>query len=404
MADKRATPDAPQDASAARGKKREAPTIDLTAGEMPPEPAADPAPAEAAAPAEQPPQSEPPPGPAKRGNRNIGALALAAGCGAVLAMLALFGVWLVGALPTGNQVSPGAAQDPAVVKQVELLTQRITALEAGVAKLPPADAGVADKLAAADNAMKSLGVALAALGRRTDDATANAAEARKAADTAVKAAADLQASVKDAAGVPRPDFEALQQRTAALETAAKATRDDVAKNSGNDQRARLALAAVLLRDAVMAGAPYVGELTAVKSLGGDDAALAALAPFAASGVRDKKGLANELNALVPAMLKISGAQAPTGGFLEKLEANAGRLVRVRPVNAPPGDDASSILARVEIDAASADIAATLADLGKLPDAVRAPAAAWIDKAKARQAALDAARQVAADAARGLGRP
>ena len=102
------------------------------------------------------------------------------------------------------------------------------------------------------------------------------------------------------------------------------------------------------------------------------------------------------------MLKISEAQAAAGGFLDRLEANAGRLVRIRPVNAPPGDDASAVLARLESDAAKADIPAALTALGKLPDATRAPALAWIAKAQARQAALSSARQYAADTARALG--
>ena len=102
------------------------------------------------------------------------------------------------------------------------------------------------------------------------------------------------------------------------------------------------------------------------------------------------------------MLKISGSQAPEGGFLERLQANAGKLVRIRPVDAPPGDDPSAVLARLEIDAVKADIAAALADLGKLADATRAPAQDWINKANARQAALAAARQYAADTARALG--
>ena len=127
-----------------------------------------------------------------------------------------------------------------------------------------------------------------------------------------------------------------------------------------------------------------------------------LAPFAAPGVPTPAVLAQELRALLPAMLNISGAQAPEGGFLERLQANAGKLVRVRPVDAPPGDDASAVLARIEIDAAKADIAAALADLGKLADATRAPAQAWFAKAQARQAALAAARQYAADTARALG--
>ena len=63
---------------------------------------------------------------------------------------------------------------------------------------------------------------------------------------------------------------------------------------------------------------------------------------------------------------------------------------------------SAVLARLEIDASKADIAAALSDLGKLDGATRAPAQAWIAKAQARQAALDAARKYAADTARALG--
>src|SRR5665647_701560 len=99
------------------------------------------------------------------------------------------------------------------------------------------------------------------------------------------------------------------------------------------------------------------------------------------------------------MLKASGAQAPAGGFLERLQANAGKLVRIRPVDAPPGDDPAAVLACVEIAAAHADIAAALSDLGKLSIATRAPAQDWINKADARQAALAAARQFAAETAR-----
>ena len=50
----------------------------------------------------------------------------------------------------------------------------------------------------------------------------------------------------------------------------------------------------------------------------------------------------------------------------------------------------------------ADIDAALNDFTKLPEAQRAPAQSWIAKAKARQAALAAARQYAADTARSLG--
>jgi hypothetical protein len=172
--------------------------------------------------------------------------------------------------------------------------------------------------------------------------------------------------------------------------------------SAADIVARLALSAAGLRDAALSGAPFTAELAQAKSLGADDKALAPLAPFAAAGVPTVQALAHELRTLLPAMLKISGAQAPQGGFLERLQANAGKLVRIRPLDAPPGDDASAVLARIEIDAAKADISGALADLGKLAEATRAPARTWIETAKARQAALAAAQQFAANTARALG--
>ena len=70
-------------------------------------------------------------------------------------------------------------------------------------------------------------------------------------------------------------------------------------------------------------------------------------------------------------------------------------------NAPAGDDPSAVLARLEVEAAKADIPAAIADLGKLSNPTEATQR-WIDKAKAREAALAAARQFAAATARALG--
>ncbi|MFI4961029.1 MAG: COG4223 family protein [Hyphomicrobiales bacterium] len=414
MADKRTTPetpagaqpDAPQDAgSGPRRKKRAAPTIDLTATEMP-------SPPHEAAP---PPQSDPPPAPAQeppaeaRPGDPISLATLAAGVtGAATVMLVLVALWLTGLLPVRFMASTDTGAQVSVdTKAIDALTQRVSKIEGTISKLPAGDAGVAERLAAADSAMKSLGIALTALNRRSDDTAATASQARERADAAVKAVTELRASVQDAAknsssGISLADLDALQKRMAALEQSAKAARDDIAKASSADIAARLALSAAGLRDAVASGAPFAAELAQAKSLGADDKVLAPLAPFAATGVPTPPALAQELRALLPAMLKISGAQALEGGFLERLQANAGKLVRVRPVDAPPGDDPSAVLARLEIDAAKADIAAALADLGKLADATRAPAQAWIERAKARQAALAAARQYAADTARALG--
>jgi hypothetical protein len=415
MAEKRTTPEAPQNAQedaspGARRNKRAAPTIDLTATEVSP-PQADTPPSPAQESEEALPRATPEPPPAEAATRSRGAAismaTLAAGAaGAVVMTLILAGLWLTGLVPV-RYVTATSATDIVDSKSLDALNRRVSKIEETIAKLPAGDAGVAERLATAENALKALGIALTALNRRTDDASTNASQARERADAAAKAMTDLQASVQDAAknnaaGISSAELNALQKRLAALEQSTKAAHDDIAKTATADSAARQALSTAALRDAVLSGAPFAAELAQVKSLGADDKDLAPLAPFAMSGIPTPQALAQELHALLPAMLKISGAQAPQGGFIKRLEANAGRLVRIRPVDAPPGDDAAAVLARLEIDAAKADIAAALADLGKLADATRAQAQSWIAKANACQTALAAARQYAADAARSLG--
>jgi hypothetical protein len=418
MADKRTT--APEGAPQAapeepRGKKRAGPTIDLTATEVP---QSDP-------PGETPPEppataSEPPPeqgegaaaaAPAASPQAAFGIATLAAGAaGGAIVLIVLAALWFSGLLPLQLAASnEKSAQAAANSQAIDALDRRVSALEDAIKKLPPSDAGLADRLTAAENAMKSLGVALAALNSRSDQTATTAAQARERADAAAKAVSDLQEATKTAApgGASQADVDALGKRVAALESAAQAARADIDKiaagaSNANDTAARLALSADVLRDAVAVGAPFADELAAVKELGGDAKALAPLAPFAASGVPTAQVLAQELKALLPAMAKLAGAQAPQGGFLDRLQANASKLVHIRPVNAPEGDDTAAVLARLDIDAAKADLKAALADLGKLDAAARAPAETWITKVQAREAALAAARRYAAETARALG--
>ncbi len=438
MADNRITPEAGQEGpdNARNGPRRKAstpPTIDLTAQELeskPAEPAASHAAQEQDEPSKSSSEAAANGSGAKTGTRSrarlIGATLAAGFVGAVIAAAAMAALWFNGLVPA-RDAGAAATQDriaalqtqiaelqkrpPAVNdgKAVEALIERLAKIEQAVAKLPARDPALAERLASADNAIKALGVALTALNKRSDDVAANAARAQESAEAATKAVTELRASFQNtatnsSAGVPSAELESLQKRVAALEQSTKEARSDIVRNSTADNAARLALSAAALRSAVMSGAPYTAELKQAQLLGAENKDLASLAPFAATGVPGAETLAHELSALMPAMLKVSGAPAPPGDFLERLQASAGRLVRVRPIDAPPGDDPSAVLARIEIDAADANIPAALADLGKLPDKVRNLAAAWIERAKGRAAALDAARQFAADATRSLGRP
>lgn len=306
----------------------------------------------------------------------------------------LSALWLAGLVPARYDGSISA--DPA---SIAALNDRMAKFEAA-AKTSHSDPTVSERLSAADNAMKSLGIALTALTKRSDEAAGTAADARARADASEKAMTELRNSVQDlgrnaSAGLSPADVDSLKKRIAALEQLVKAAPADSA--------ARLALSASALRDAVASGASFITELEEVKSLGADEKILAPMTPFAASGVPTVATLAQELRLLIPAMQRVSGARAPIGGFLERLEANVGKLVRIRPVDAPPGDDASAVLARVEIEAANAAVDDALIDLGKLDAATRAPAQDWIRKAQARQAALAAARQFASETTHALGK-
>ena len=206
--------------------------------------------------------------------------------------LVLFALWLTGLVPIryagstatrarvtalemqvhGLQSRPAGAVD---TKSIDALNSRIAKIEDTIAKLPAGDASVTERIAAADNAMKALGLALAALNRRSDDVAANAALARDRAEAAEKAVTELRTSVQDAAKAPKnasagissAELDALQKRIAGLEQSVKTAREELAKTAATDTPARLALSAAALRDAVLSGAPFDGRVGASEIAG-----------------------------------------------------------------------------------------------------------------------------------------
>ena len=384
MSDKRTTPDP---AEGARRRKRPAATIDMTATDVstasPEEEVREDVPPRDEHPSEEAsqPESRKSDDTKQRNWASARQMFFAALGGAAIVALVFLGVWLAGLVP-GRHAGPA---DEATAS-VAALNDRLAKIESSVAKTPASDPGVSERLSAADNAVKSLGIALTALNKRNDEVAARA----EAVD---KAVTELRDSVQGlsrntSASLSPADVEALQKRLATLEQAIRSTTGDKA--------ARLALTAAALRDAVIRGVPFTAELEEARALGADEKHLAPLASFAASGVPSAATLAQELRVSIPALAKASGAQSPGGDFLDRLQANASKLVRIRPVGTPPGDESSAVLARIEVETAQADIDGALVDLGKLDATTRALARDWIAKAQSRQAAITAARQFAAD--------
>jgi hypothetical protein len=355
-----------------------------------------------------------------------------AALGGALTMLVLIAVlWVSGVLPPrGETVTPGSSEQLAAVGTNEL-SARLDKIEAALAAqqtVPAAqrpDAALASRLAAAEAETKSLGDSVNALNRRIDgiaatvgSAAARADAATAAVEAAKNAAAEAAKSTAQQSGVQRADLDALANRVAALEgltnriasieSTVKALSENLANvarrpASADDPAARTTVAAEALHAAVERGVSYQAELAAVKSLGIDESALAPLEPFAADGVPSVAVLARELTALTPALQRVSGAAPSENSFLGRLEGNAEKLVRVSPIDAPPGDDAGAIIARIDVDARRSDIVAALPEIARLPNAARTLAAPWVKKAEAREAAIAASRRIAADALAALGK-
>jgi hypothetical protein len=258
---------------------------------------------------------------------------------------------------------------------------------AAAPRLMPADPSLTDRIAALETAVRPIGE----LAPRIEAANTAAREARTRADAAFEAA---QKNAAAPVVAPTAEIEALTTRVAALEQAAKNAETRIAATAGADKAGRLAFVAVALRGAVERGDPFVRELAAAQPLVGDAKTLAPLESFAASGVPRAATLSRELSQLTFAMLAAAGTPPREGGLFDRLQANAERLVRIRPISDAPGDDPATIIGRAEVKATQGDLAGARAELASLPPAVRAPAQIWITRAEAREAALTAARDLA----------
>jgi len=316
--------------------------------------------------------------------------ALAGVAGAAGGLLLVLLLWLSGMFSGGSD--PNADLAPrllAIEGQLKTLAERpapptidpkafdeigarLGRLETAQARprAPVTDPVVLGRITSAENALKSQADNLAAGSRREEALEAALRETNAKLDRLQAALGELQARTREAA-------------------------------AGSDRASRLAVAAAALRATVERGEPFAAELAVVKPFAPDADAIAALEPFAASGVPSASVFGQELAALVRPILRASGGAPREGSFLDKLQANAEKLVRIRPVDEAKGDNRSAALLRIEQRAAQGNLAGALAELGRLPPEARTPFNAWIAKAEARQKALDAGRKLAADAVAAL---
>ncbi|BAR57075.1 hypothetical protein ACVIWV_007648 [Bradyrhizobium diazoefficiens] len=308
--------------------------------------------------------------------------------GAVAAAVVIAVGWMLGW--PAVQAPPAAPQVTSAT--VDALNGRVAAVEAKAGK-PAADPAMVARIDALEKSVGSLRSDIANL-RAQSDKTASALN-----------------DAKSAPGAASPDLAALNDRIAQLERAGKTERAELAQQGEkiadartmDDKPLRHVVAAALLDVAVRHGDPYEAQLAAARSLAAKPEMLKPLDTFASSGIPTPVALSRELLNIVSKLSPPADAQSSGGGIVERLQAGASKLVRIERTDGV-GNDRGAIVARVTAAALRNDFVEARRELKTLPDADRAPAQAWLDKANARDAALAASRKFADDAMADLVKP
>src|SRR6476661_2828377 len=313
---------------------------------------------------------------------------IAAMSGAVAASLVICVGWMLG----WPAVLPATSSPPSNAAMVDDLAARVAGIEARISKPAAAvpDPAMANRVEALEKSVASLRGDLSGLRAQSEKLSA--------------AVNDVKSAPRESA--PSVDLSAINERIAQVERAARAQASETAQQGAkpaDDVPLRRVVAASVLDVSARQGEPYVAALAAAKSLAENADALDPLDGFAASGVPSAANLTRELLTLVP---KLSPAQenATSGsGIVDRLQSGAAKLVRIERTDGV-GNDRGAIVARVTAAALRNDFAEARRELKTLPEADRAPAQAWLEKADARDAALGASRKFADDAMADLAKP
>jgi hypothetical protein len=273
------------------------------------------------------------------------------------------------------------------------LANRVAALEAMLTPL-------ADRIAELERAVRDSAIAARIAGERADKVAGLLDEAKKSGaeqNSQQQQERSTLESLADRLKMLESEQTALHQKQEELDRAANATAGAPGK------AVRAAIVAAALRSAVERDEPFTVELAAVRSLGLDERALAALEPFAMSGVPTRNELLRGLSALLPE-LRVAVPVSRDLGYLDRLQASAIKMLNIHPVGDEPGDDPATVIGRIEFKMAQQDIGGVVAELDKLPAPARELAQPWRTKALVRQGAIESARLIATASSAKLGEP
>ena len=246
--------------------------------------------------------------------------------------------------------------------------------------------------------------------RAANDAAAEArraAEARPPADrTEVAAAPAPETKNVIAALETRMDELAqslarLQQQLEQPKVGTRATPDVDAGARSQPAKALTALESLALAQAVERALerarPFAAELAALRRLGADPKALAALAPFAEKGAPTPRDLLNNFEPIGKKLRAFEDKPPPGTPLTDQLVQGAQKLVHVRPKGEAAKATADDLTPKIEKALAHDDLAGALQTFATLPEATRGQAKEFGETLAARRAAEEGAAALVAGA-------
>lgn len=269
--------------------------------------------------------------------------------GGLIALLGAGALQYAGIVPSAGSGASKTATD----QRLASLSAEIEQLKAGsAANSAPADvAALEQRLAQLEKSQQQPGIDPAAV----SDLQAKLAGANQAID-------QLKSELAGRTEKLTEGQTELSDKVGAIETKINRPRDDI-------EVAR-AIAASALKTAADRGGPFLAELHTLGSIAPEDPAVAALEPYATTGVTSRSELLRQFGPVADKILSTINAPAESANIGERLWASALSVVKVRPVGNVEGDSPSAIVARIEDKIRNGDLKGAAAEWESLPEAGR----------------------------------
>ncbi|MBX5182995.1 COG4223 family protein [Rhizobium sp. NZLR5] len=127
-----------------------------------------------------------------------------------------------------------------------------------------------------------------------------------------------------------------------------------------------AIAAAALKAAIDRGGPFLAELDTFAGVAPDDPAVADLRAFAETGIPSRAELVRQVPDVATAIVEAVNQPDPNESWSDRLMSSAKSLVSVRPVGNIQGESVEAIAARLEDKAKSGDLPGASAEWNNLP--------------------------------------